>query len=283
VIPIVVFSDVDAAMIDGATGSARAAELLSGSGDQLEIVVWSSYTRVEIIHRLNAMGVACAFVCEDGSAAFIPETRLPVDVPGSSRRDGYHQFQFGYARRDVRRVLKRVALDVEVPVLTFSDMSSAEVSAACGITLPQAERARCREYGERFRLLGDDWEGCARLFPALAVNGIRALYDPPFHRAVGAVDRRQSFTLLRLLYRQMLGDVLTVSLIDQFGKQSPLAIADCLIVAGEAMPDAERLVSMCVPPVATADEWAQGVTRIVDGIRADPRRYAPLWRGQLTR
>jgi predicted mannosyl-3-phosphoglycerate phosphatase (HAD superfamily) len=275
-----VFSDVEAALAgaDGSESAAAGAMLRALADNQVAFVLWSSATRAQIEHSVDNFDAPCSFVSEDGSAVFIPTGLVPFDLPSARHIHGYHAFEFGKPQHEVLGTLREVARALGVPITTFSDLSAAEIAAMCSISVPAAQRAKCRDYSERFALESAAWESCAPLFSALAEAGVRGLYEVPFHRAVASIDRRQPFSLIRLLYRQWMGDLITVAIVDDVSKRSPLAVADCLVIAADAESDSDGAAPMVPPAIRSPLEWVETIGRVVDDVRTQPDRYLPAWR-----
>jgi mannosyl-3-phosphoglycerate phosphatase len=213
-VPIVVFSDVDGMRCDPDVDSFNsAANTLRRFGpDQVPLVLCSSKTRAEIEGIQQELEIRHPFVCESGSAAFIPAGYFDFEVPHARERAGYQAVEFGWPYAEVVQTLGRTAERLRIEIIGFNDMSVEEVARECQIGLLQARLAKLREYAERFRVLDPGETTRSRLFKALKAARLRPVRGERYDHVGAAVDRGAGVNLLCSLYQRAYGGVLTVGL-----------------------------------------------------------------------
>lgn len=212
-IPILVFLDVDRVLPYSA--GHECAEALKPMAQGLEraqapLVMCSSRTRAEIDQIQLALGIRHPFVCECGSAAFIPGGYFPFHVPGTRTIAGYQAMEFGPPYAEVVRSLHQVARRERIEVIGFNDMSVEAVARECDLTLLQARLAKLREYGERFRVLSASGAARPRLFRALHAVRLRCTEGELYDHVGSAAAPTVPIGLLRALYKEAYGAVLAV-------------------------------------------------------------------------
>jgi mannosyl-3-phosphoglycerate phosphatase len=213
-VPIVVFSDVDGVRSDpDADSFSSAASTLRDLGpDEVPLVLCSSKTRAEIEGIQQQIEIRHPFVCEGGSAAFIPAGYFDFEVPHARERAGYQAVEFGWPYAEVVQTLGRTAERLRIEIAGFNDMSVEEVARDCHMGLLQARLAKLREYAERFRVLDASETTRSRLFKALRAARLRPVGAERYDHVGAAVDRGAGVNLLCSLYQRAHGGVLTVGL-----------------------------------------------------------------------
>ena len=162
---LVVFTDLDGCLLDHDSYSfAPAAEALAVLAAQgIPLVLCSSKTRAEIEMLQQDLGVAHPFVSENGGALFLPRRYFPFLISDGRSLSGYQAIEFGLPYYQLVETLHRVASDLNIPVVGFSDMTTEEVAKDCKLPLMVALLAKLREYDEPFRIL--DSFACSRCRP----------------------------------------------------------------------------------------------------------------------
>lgn len=212
-IPVVVFSDVDDALLDGP----RSREAVIEADDrlareQIALVFCSSKTRAELEVVRQDCGIFHPFICENGAGVFVPEGYFPFDVPYAREVAGYHAIEFGRPYADVIDILHRTADRLGIEVLGFSDMSVEQVAAECHLSLLHARLAKLREYGEPFRIIDIRSAGRSRLRKALRAAHLACTNNGSYEYVGAPVDSGPGIGFLTALYRRARGPLITLDL-----------------------------------------------------------------------
>jgi predicted mannosyl-3-phosphoglycerate phosphatase (HAD superfamily) len=210
--PILVFFDVDRVLTYSTRWGAEAVKPLVRRLEhaQAPFVICSSRTRAEIDQIQLALGIRHPFVCECGSAAFIPTDYFPFHIPGTRSVAGYQAIEFGRPYAEVVRLLHQAASCERIEVMGFNDLSVEDVARECDLPLLQARLAKLREYGERFRVLSGNAAARPRLIRALQALRLRWTAGEPYDHVSAAADPSAPIRLLRALYKQAFGAVLAI-------------------------------------------------------------------------
>ena len=258
--PIVVFSDVDGVLrhhdMHAWTEAARAIRRLER--EDIPLVLCSSHTRAEIEWIQQELGIHHPFICESGSAAFIPSGYFKLHVPRARDVAGYQAVEFGRSYAEVVRTLNRIAERLRIDIVGFSDMSVEEVARHCDLSLLKARLAKLREYGERFRVLDPRERTGGRLFSALKRAGLRWIPGEPFDHVGASVDTIVAVNLLRTLYQRARGPVVTLGLADEGADDTLLHVVDRRVMVPGDDP-AEGGVDVA--------DWAEAIFEIVAELR----------------
>jgi mannosyl-3-phosphoglycerate phosphatase len=151
---LVVFTDLDGTLLDHCTYSFAAAEpaLRLLRHKDIPLVVCSSKTRAEIEIVRTALGNADPFIAENGGAAFIPAGYFPRELSSALKVPGYEVVEFGPPYEKVLGVFGEMARRLPGKLRGFHELTAGEVAGLTGLSVPEAELARKREYDEPFLL-----------------------------------------------------------------------------------------------------------------------------------
>ena len=263
---LVVFTDLDGSLLDHESYSfapaAEALALLAAQG--IPLVLCSSKTRAEIEMLQQDLGVAHPFVSENGGALFLPRRYFPFPISDGRSIAGYQAIEFGLPYYRLVETLHRVASDLNIPVVGFSDMSTEEVAKDCKLPLMTARLAKLREYDEPFRILDSGLADRSRLFKALHRAGLHFTRGGRYHHLTGVTDKGLGVRTLKSLYRQAWGKVVAVGLGDSLNDLSLLQEADIPIVVQNPANDATARLLRKVPTARlTSAPGPQGWNEII--------------------
>lgn len=284
---LVVFSDLDGTLLDGATYSAAAAAdaLALLARARVPLVFCSSKTRAEIRVVQQELGVHHPFVAENGGALYIPAGYFGVDVSHARVSSGYDVIQYGRPYREVVEALGRASRRARIPVTGFSEMSVEDVARECGMTLLRAGLAKLREYDEPFRIRESGSDVRRRLVRALNAEGLRCSAGSRFDHAGAHADKGLPVRLLTILYQRSMGPVRTIGLGDAANDVPLLRQVDVpVVVRGASGDESARVLARvpgAVPTRATGPTgWCESVIAIMaEALRARPPSPAlvPGW------
>lgn len=188
------------------------------AAEDISIVFCSGKTRAEIERVQQYLGVTHPFVCEHGGAVFIPQGYFGFAVPNARSVAGYEAVEFGRPYAEVVDTLRRAAERLRIEVVGFSDMSIADVAADCGLSLMDARLAKLREYGEPFRIVSANaTEARSRLFKALRASKLGCGSGIRYDHAGAPRGKDAGLDLLRSLYQQAYGAVMTIAVPGRLG------------------------------------------------------------------
>jgi mannosyl-3-phosphoglycerate phosphatase len=149
---LVVFSDLDGTLLDGKDYSYDRARpgLRLLAERRIPLVLCSSKTRPEIEFYRERFGNRDPFVVENGGAVYVPKDYFGFAFDHDRATGDYSVLELGAPYRTLVRALGELKRKTGIPLRGFSDMTVEEVAALCGLSLPQAVRAKQREYDEPF-------------------------------------------------------------------------------------------------------------------------------------
>lgn len=158
-IRLVIFSDLDATLLDHRTYSYRAAlpVLKKVKMRGIPVVLCTSKTRAETEAVASKLDLQHPFIVENGGAIFIPGDYFPEYVYRSARlktfrKDNYRVIRFGTPYRHLRLALKMMAKKIARKLTGFGDLGAEEIALVTGLSRGEAELARRREFDEPFFL-----------------------------------------------------------------------------------------------------------------------------------
>jgi mannosyl-3-phosphoglycerate phosphatase len=260
-IPMLVFSNVDEVLARPTEAScSHAAKTLKGlERDAVTLVLCSTRTRAEIEAIQHALDIRHPFVCEGGSAAFVPIGYFPFDVPDTREVAGYQAIELGRSYADVVDALRRTASRQKTEVVGFSDMSVEEVARDCHLSLLEARLAKFREYSERFRVINPSRAAHQQLDTALEGAHLHCFGRERYRHVGAAVDTRLAASLLYGLFRRAVGAVLSVG------------SSEATAPFSDRGRDASRGTGGNGTGVAG---WAEAIAGVVRQLRAQEPRHA---------
>ncbi len=156
---LVVFSDLDATLLDHQTYSFQAVlpALKKMKERNIPLVLCTSKTRAETEVIAGELGLKHPFIVENGGAIFIPEGYFPGSFYKKARvkvtrKEGYEVIQLGVPYRRLRSVFKMMRKKTGLKMVGFGDLSVKEIASVTGLGQKEAEMAARREYDEPFFL-----------------------------------------------------------------------------------------------------------------------------------
>jgi mannosyl-3-phosphoglycerate phosphatase len=213
----VIFTDLDGTLLDHGTYSFEPAIPALGLIEErgIPLVICTSKTRAEIEKYRIELGNRHPFISENGGGIFIPHgyfgsIALP---PGMDIElmDGLSVIRLGSRYPDLRRAVEELRME-GFAITGFGDMTAEEVAALTGLSLDAALLAKEREFDEPF-LFEDTGEDGDRLEHAVRAKGFNLTMGRFFH-ILGESDKGRAFSIVADLYREKLGEIITIALGD---------------------------------------------------------------------
>lgn len=237
---VVVFTDMDGTLLDAKSYDFKGAEdtvaLLAKCG--IPLVLASSKTRSEIEYYRERLGNTHPFITENGGGVFIPKGYF--SGRGEAGDEGYEQVSLGVTYAELRRAIVEIRDELSLDstaVRGFGDMDAEEVSRVTGLSLPEASRAKARDYDEPF--LCDaakvNEETLKALLKAIEGRGLGWTRGSFFHILGAETDKGRGLKYLRERYEESFGPLTVVALGDGLNDKAMLAKADIAVLM--AKPD----------------------------------------------
>jgi mannosyl-3-phosphoglycerate phosphatase len=241
---IVVFADPETVRNHSAPSFSATRDTLSALADYGVVVVfWGSEARADLELLQQDLAVQHPFISENGGGLFLPRGYFAL-LPNHARvTAGYDVIDFGRPYDHVANLLHEVADRLRVRVTSFRDLSINQIAEQLQLSLPQALRAKLREYDEPFRVARADPAVQRCLFTALRRAGLRCFAQGHFHHATTVADKAESIRTLTALYRQAGTEVITIGLARDPVDTCMLQAVDIPIVICSKSIDVRRLLS----------------------------------------
>jgi len=229
--PLIVFTDLDGTLLDPVTYSFDAArealDLLRSRG--IPLVLVSSKTRAEIEPLRVRLQNRDPFIVENGGGLFVPQGCFGFPLEGALPRSSYQVVEWGAAYPLLRQALAEIRQVAGDGLRGFGDMTVEEVAERTGLSLPEAVRAKQREYDEPFV-----FEGSARPLEEIQrlaeSRGLRCTRGGRFHHLMGQSDKgRACRELIQCYRRHYAGEaepLITIALGDSLNDLPLLALVD---------------------------------------------------------
>jgi mannosyl-3-phosphoglycerate phosphatase len=239
---IVVFSDLDATLLDPESYSwrpaQRAVETLRMRDASLVMVTSKTLAEVKPLHE--ELGFDDPFVVENGGGiAFHKGAPLGEDLLSSGseimefHRTGVAVLAFGTRYEVLVKSLAEISAEVGAPLLGFSGMSLEQVAKATGLPLEQAAKARVRLFDEPFLIP----EGQESLEPeirnAAGLRGLHVVEGGRFLHLIGHSGKGKAVSIVLEGFQKRYGDVVSIGLGDSPNDFPFLRLVDIPVLLGQ--------------------------------------------------
>jgi mannosyl-3-phosphoglycerate phosphatase len=274
---IVVFTDLDGTLLDTRAytfdDAIPALQVLREKG--IPLILCSSKTKTEIEQYRERLGNDHPFISENGGGIFIPEgyfnlnsIDFPYDV---QRRNGYSKIGLGAGYEDLRAVivqLRREGFDVE----GFGDMTDERVAEVTGLSLKEASMAKIRDSDEPFLFHGDE-KNLPSLLHSIINKGYKYTQGHFLH-VLGDNDKGKAMSILIDLYREKIGELVSIAVGDSPNDTPMLGMADFPILVRK--PDGSYDSRMDTGNIIRAEGigphgWNKAVLKVLSMIEKEGR------------
>ncbi len=279
---IVVFSDLDATLLDRETYSwepaDRAIEALRKREASLVMVTSKTLSEVGSLHA--ELGFDDPFVFENGGGiAFRKETPLKEHLISwepkidEFQREGFTVLALGTRYEALVKSLAEISVEVGAPLLGFSAMSNEEVAKATGLPAAQAVKARWRLFDEPFMIPEESKSLEAGIQSAAIRRGLGMVKGGRFWHLIGHAGKGKAVSILLEGFRKQEGALVSIGLGDSPNDFPFLELVDIPVPLGElstgewAWPPAARVhrVDHLGP-----EGWNQAVLDILASLQRGP-------------
>ena len=264
--PWIVFTDLDATLLDHATYSFKPArpalDALAAAG--VPVVLCTSKTRAETERWRRALDNPHPFVVENGGAVLVPVGYFGLALSYDRVDGGYGVLEFGRSIAEIRSALAAIRDATGLPLRGFGDMSVEEIAERCGFSREWAELAARREYDEPF--VGADPAFLDAVVREAAGAGLRVVSGGRFHHLAGGNDKGRAVRTLRGLFDRGGAPVRAVGLGDSLNDEPMLREVDIPVLVrrtdgGHAA--AIDLPGLVIAPFAGPEGWREAVLRVL--------------------
>lgn len=272
---LVVFTDLDATLLDAETYSWRPAVPAVAALKEREaaIVLVSSKTLAEMEPLHDELTLTDPFIVENGGGIVICGTdeaavHLSSQVPpeGRSGHGDRLVISLGTEYKDLVENLAEISGEIGVELVGFSGMSAEEIAKMTGLSSAQAAKARMRLYDEPFVLPEEELHKETAILLAAEARGLTAVRGGRFFHLIGHAGKGRAVSLLIEAYRHVYGSVYTVGLGDSPNDYPFLELVDTAVLVdrGESTSDLpEALASAIRTKAAGPEGWNEAISSIL--------------------
>lgn len=272
---IVVFSDLDATLLDEQTYSwkpaERAIEALKKRDAALVMVTSKTFAEVESLHE--ELGFQDPFVFENGGGiALHKQSPLRDDLqpwaPNLDEfgREGFAVFALGARYETLVNSLAEISSEVGTPLFGFSAMSDEEVAKATGLSMGEAVKARMRLFDEPFVIAKESAVLVAWVKAAANRRGLDITKGGRFWHLIGHAGKGKAVSLLLKAFQKRYEGLLSIGLGDSANDIPFLQLVQIPVVLGKpseaepGLPLSERGLRYEIPG---PKGWNQAVLDIL--------------------
>lgn len=276
---LVVVTDIDGSLLQPNARSLpdeRAAlDFLAARG--IPLIINSSRTRAEIERLHRTLQLQTPFICEHGSALFVPHGSFPFVPAGAHPAVGGAVIEFGRRYHEVVDDLRHACRDASVDIVGFAELTIEDVARELGQPIVEAQLAKLREYTEIFRIVDEADAKRSRLIKALRRRGLRSCRIGRRHHLVTAGrDRAESLAVLKAMWTRAWCDPLIVGFADSEDDVAWLKHVDVGVFVqhdrlGVPSRVLAKLPTVHVTRSAGRAGWSQAIFELV-GALANARR-----------
>ncbi|MFC1835955.1 HAD-IIB family hydrolase [Thermodesulfobacteriota bacterium] len=277
---IVVFTDLDATLLDARTYSWHAAKdaIDALKKRQAAIVLVSSKTTAEMERLHWELELEDPFVVENGGGIVVwKQSDIARSLRSNSglverEKEGERLlFSLGAGYDYLTRGLGRMSVELGCKLHGFAAMSAEEIADLTGLKLQDAARAKVRDFDEPFLVpdlaVVDEQE----IVAAAARIGYTAVQGGRFWHLMGHGGKGHAVSVLIDAYRGLLGDIVTIGLGDSPNDFDFLQVVRISVFVGETesnihLPEALKAARRTTKP--GPEGWNEAMLEILAELEA---------------
>lgn len=149
---LLIFTDLDGTLLNGDDycydGAIPALQQLHR--EKIPVIPVTSKTRSEVETLRSKIGLTDAFIVENGSAIFIPETAHFLASTEIQKKEHYYLYLLGCSYTQSCQGLSQLSAQLKQPLTGFADLTETEIAQLTGLKLDEAKQAKQREFTEPF-------------------------------------------------------------------------------------------------------------------------------------
>lgn len=198
-----IFTDLDGTLLDHDSYSSRLAYPALAYCQMLEIPVipTTSKTFAELLPIRSALNLDGPFIVENGAAVYIPKKLGMQFTPALEDKGYYWCYSMAPKRAKWIEIIQRLSTDFAGEFTHFSAMKTPEIVTATGLTYPQAQLAKQREYGEPVLWLSTE-QRKIEFIEAAILMGASPIEGGRFIHINGSSDKATAMQWLHQQYEQ---------------------------------------------------------------------------------
>lgn len=240
-----VVTDLDGTMLDHHSYDLEDARLAVHElqDKQIPVILNTSKTYAETITIRETLGIEDAFIVENGSCIYLPESHF-AEPEKAGQRDEYWSLVLGASHRAINDVLQSIGLAQDAAV-RLSQCSVEQTIELTGLNEAQAQQAIAREFSEPL-IWRDDDASLLSFQQQLKQHGLTTLQGGRFLHVIGDCDKGRATQVLIGLY----GDnVKTIVLGDSANDAAMLSVGDISVIVNS--PSNHQLQELITPDIQT--------------------------------
>lgn len=277
-----IFTDLDGTLLDHYSYQADAAlvAVRALQARQVPIVFNTSKTLEECESLATRLAIAAPFIVENGSAIYLPKYRhsRPVALEVTPEKDSKHSHkslikntgrywcvQLGASHTEIQSALADLVSHFKFKSISQSSLQ--EICELTGLSMPQATRARKRQFSEPL-VWQDSQAALDRFRLALSARGFTLLKGGRFYHVLGQTDKGVALNYFKRMYeREHRGQsVTTVALGDSYNDIDMLKSADIPIwirSPAHDVPETEKTTSARVSQLTGPAGWHESIFALI--------------------
>jgi len=229
---IVIFTDLDGTLLDEKYDYQNIKPIISQLlALNVSIVFCTSKTKAEIKFYMEEMGMNEPFIAENGAAIFIPKSYFPLNYAYTRETSSHYIIELGVPYSIVREKLAKVRMMTATDIVGFGDMTSEEIAKDTGLSLDLAKLAKKREYDEPFRIVDGNQK---KVLNAIKREGLNCIRSAKYFHLLGNSDKGKAAIILKDLYSQMFGGIVTFGVGDGPNDLEMLKVVDTPFLVGKS-------------------------------------------------
>ena len=229
---IVIFTDLDGTLLDEKYDYQNIKPIISQLlALNVSIVFCTSKTKAEIMFYMEELGMNEPFIAENGAAIFIPKGYFPLNYAYTRETSSHYIIELGAPYSIVREKLAKVRMMTATDIVGFGDMTSEEIAKDTGLSLDLAKLAKKREYDEPFRIVDGNEK---KVLNAIKREGLNYIRGAKYFHVLGNSDKGKAAIILKDLYSQMFGGIVTFGVGDGPNDLEMLKVVDTPFLVGKS-------------------------------------------------
>ena len=203
---LVIFSAVEGTLLDSASRRWTGAEdaLAELERRRVPLVLCTGGTRAQLEPLRTKIGHGHPFITEGGGGLFIPDAYFTMKLEGAHRAGRYFCVPCAKDYAATVAGLAEIAREAGADVLGFSEMTAREIARNEGESSREAERAREREFSEKFFFAGESGDIGKRFATLARERGWHAVPGEPFWQFSSSAGPERAIRQLMRFYQAAL-------------------------------------------------------------------------------
>jgi mannosyl-3-phosphoglycerate phosphatase len=257
-----IFSDMDGTLLDHNTYDFTPTLPLINElrALQIPLILTTSKTKAEILWWQEKLQIHAPFICENGSALYIPQGYDNLTLKAYPPTDGWHCIVLGKKYDFITAYLASIANKYKIT--GFTHMDTQAISKLTNLNPAQAHLAKSREFSEPFIM--DEPELVDILQEEAALYGLSITKGGRFFHCLGhGANKGAAMGILTSIYRRHDFEVHTIALGDSPNDLSMLQTAQTPII----IPNPSHPMLTCkdaiIAPHPGPKGWVQTIKEVL--------------------